>query len=422
MDTALKERFRALCARIEHGNAGLEQINELNRILSATGESISPTVEEAALRIALTHHPDDRPMLQRLCTVKQSLAKMQLADSVELARNVLAGDPNDYWANYNVAVAYLYNWRPIDAWSYALRCTEIDPSQKYGYELLFNIACRIAEPFNVTPRLIRIVDSAQKSYPHLDLYREPDFSKRQQAAICRGIPPMLVNTLPKSGTVYIRGRLSEALDVPFRQLTLAPLYNTPIPSWLEDFGKGGAVAAEHFMATPETVDLLHNARLRRLVIHVRDPRQSALSLLHFQSSQSQYSGPIGTVEGDMFRACADIDGKFRQVCELYLPWTMRWLRSWMSYAHSADRRLDIKFTDYEKNFLQSEDAFFSEMLEFFGIQPSLFDRGRPVSQKHKGHFRKGNPMEWREISSAATQRHISSLMDKNVHEYFGWDE
>ncbi len=384
---------------------------------------ISFEEERNQLIAAIEKYPDDLSLKSRLTTVNHTIAMDLLQDSVQTATEVRSSKPEDYWANYNLALSYLYYWRPMDAWSFALKAVQIDPEQKYGYELLFNIASRISDPAKIMPdttgQLVKIFDQAQKLHPYLDLYREAGFLIRQQTAINKGIPPILINTLPKSGTIYIRGRLSESLDIPYQQLAIAPLYNDPIPSWLDGFSKGGAVAAEHLHANPQTIKLLNQSGLKRLVVHVRDPRQSALSLFHFQAKQSKYGGPVGTVAGDLFRANSDMEEAFRLYCDTFIPWTMNWLRGWIDCADTNNLNFSIKFTTYD-SFLESESRFFSDLLNYFEISSSLFDDSKPLSDKHKEHFRKGGLSEWKEVFSEDTQKHISSLIEEDIRHFFNW--
>lgn len=393
--------------------------------MNNTNRTISLEEEATLLSSAIDVHPQDLALRSRLAAVKQAIALKLVEDSVRLADQVQKGNPSDYWANFNLALSYLYYWRPMDAWSYCLKAIEIDPTQKYGYELLFNIASRISDPArimpNATTQLVSILDKAQRTHPSLDLYREENFLERQQLAIGNKIPPILINTLPKSGTIYIRGRLSEALNIPYQQLAIMPLYNNPIPSWVESFSKGGAVAAEHLVANEETIKLLSHFGINKIIVHVRDPRESALSYFYFQKKQSQYSGPIGTVAGDMFRVHQSSDSAFREHCDTYIPWTMNWLHSWLDYAQSSKNSLSVKFTTYE-DFLKSEDSFFSELMSFFGINRSIFNQNKPLSDKHKQHFRKGELAEWRKTFCKETQEYVSAMMHDDICKYFGWEK
>lgn len=372
--------------------------------------------------VAVTNHNNIK-FKNRILKDRQESAMRQIKEAVKIATKIQEKFPQDYWANYNLAPAYLYYWRPMDAWSYAINAIQIDSNSVHAYELLFNIACRFnnINSSQIITRVVNIFDSAIARNPALDLYREQGFFKRQQAAQQEEITSILINTLPKSGTVYIRGRLSEALNLPFCQLTLAPIYNHPIPSWLELFARGGAIATEHFMADEKTLDLLQGAGLKNIIVHVRDPREAALSLYHFQNKQSQYSGPIGAVAGDMYRGSADFQDNFRDLCSSFIPWTIDWLKGWIDCANDSKNSFNIKFTTYDK-FSESEEEFFKDLLDFYNIDYSLFDWRKPLSEKHKAHFRKGQKAEWREVASPETQKYIWSLMDKDVCEYFGWKE
>lgn len=354
---------------------------------------------------------------------KEDAAMEIISEAVDLAKEVQMKYPNDYWANYNLALAYLYYWRPIDAWSYAINAINIDENIVHGYELLFNIVGRF---YNIRSsefldKVINIFNNAIENNPKLDLYREQDFFQRQQSAKLKNMPSILINTMPKSGTIYIRGRLSEGLNMPFCQLTLAPIYNHPIPSWLNSFISGGAIATEHFALDKKTKILFENAGLRNIIIHVRDPREAALSLYHFHNKQSLYSGPIGTVAGDIYRGFTDFQGNYKDSCKYFIPWTMDWIKNWIECANDSNNNFNIKFFTYDQ-FIESEEKYFKDLMNFFDIDYSLFNKKESISEKHNAHFRKGQRAEWREVASLDTQKYIWSLMDGDVCDYFGWNE
>jgi tetratricopeptide (TPR) repeat protein len=87
---------------------------------------------------------------------------------------------------------------------------------------------------------IDFLDDAVRRLPALAIYRDENFPERQQAALDRTLPPVFLNTLFKSASMYIATRLEVGLNLPRCYMTQAVLSGDRIiPSWLDLFAKGG---------------------------------------------------------------------------------------------------------------------------------------------------------------------------------------
>jgi len=65
----------------------------------------------------------------------------------------------------------------------------------------------------------------------------------------KGIPGIIICTLPKSATVYIRAKLSQGLKLPNYGISLGPfLDQLIIPEIVDKIALGGAVGGSHFSA------------------------------------------------------------------------------------------------------------------------------------------------------------------------------
>jgi hypothetical protein len=242
-----------------------------------------------------------------------------------------------------------------------------------------------------------------------DLWREPDFAERQHAAIRRGLPPVLISTLPKSGSLFILNTLREGLDAPHCALSYIGLFEDLIPRRVDDFRRGGAVAVEHIFPTPRDINLLRQAELRRLVFHTRDVRQVALSFVHHALSDEIDRIP----RAEQLRRRAEAHAR-RDVFErMYLDELAGWLAfldQWAAFL-GTDHGFEIKRTGFD-DLTDDEDAFFRDILDFFGVPASQFDWSVLMRSKQEraGHFRKGERDEWREVLSSRTQERAAELI------------
>lgn len=224
----------------------------------------------------------------------------------------------------------------------------------------------------------------------------------QQRAIDRGIPPVLLITLPKSGSMYILHKLCLGLDTPHIRLTEGAVSRTIVPGWLALLSLGGAIGQEHTDADPANLALLRAVGIRRVAVHVRDPRQSMISNMHheFQRADSvdQRADDLAAREVDETRILANLD----RYLDRYMPRTAAWLRDWMVVADRRD--LDVVFTRF-KDMKADPRALIEKILSHFGVDEIPFDWSvlDVPPKKGKLHFRRGETDEWRRLLSSDQQ-------------------
>ena len=149
-----------------------------------------------------------------------------------------------------------------------------------------------------------------------DLWSSPGFSERQKVAIEREIPSVLIATLPKSGTDFILRTLVSGLDTPHCGLNPVGMSSDLIPSRVHKFALGGAVATCHLRPSPKQIELLEAAGVRKLILHIRDPRQAALSMVHHTVSSQVTHRPafrIASTRRDIQRALICLKGTMSQI-------------------------------------------------------------------------------------------------------------
>ena len=84
--------------------------------------------------------------------------------------------------------------------------------------------------------------------------------------------PILFNTLPKSGTVFINAFLSSLLE---SKTILAPINQFPNSTihWktIENLQNINSFVHGHFPASPENIEVLKN-NFSKVILHLRDPK------------------------------------------------------------------------------------------------------------------------------------------------------
>lgn len=273
-------------------------------------------------------------------------------------------------------------------------------------------------------RLAELFDFFARQRPDLALERSADFFDRQQAAVGRGIPGILFNTMPKSGSIYIWKSLQEALDAPFCRVSLH-LFPTDflVPSWLETLATGGAVCQEHLDASAENLATLAEHAFDRLIVHVRDPRQATLSWVHHVDSL------VGDAEKQRARVHpplpADFDNRsFAERLDWHLdkhfPALIEWTKGWLRARKACGGDTNILFTTYEE-FCRDPTAFYAKIADFYGLDRNILTVDVINLEKTEAlHFRRGLADEWRSVFTEEQQRTVWQQMPGELCDRFGW--
>ena len=105
---------------------------------------------------------------------------------------------------------------------------------------------------------------------------------KRERARRRGIPTIFFNSVEKSGASYIAKALSDSLGLPDWRVDSSAnsRYNLIIRGKLPVIQRGGIVTRPHLPANRTNLILLQRV-LDRLIVHVRDPRQTTLSRVNY---------------------------------------------------------------------------------------------------------------------------------------------
>ena len=167
----------------------------------------------------------------------------------------------------------------------------------------------------------------------------------------RKVPSILINTMPKSGSIYLTRTIATSLGIEYSLTSLVdglfPTYHMN-PAALERFICGAVVRQEHFDASPHNLAMCAHY-VDRLVLHVRDPRQATLSWTHHFNRLRDLdpSSTVGTIRQPPEDYCCwpfkrqldwHIDGHLVSLVE--------WLRQWISAEGKSS--LKILRTQYEE--------------------------------------------------------------------------
>lgn len=250
------------------------------------------------------------------------------------------------------------------------------------------------------------------------------FVERRQTAMLSGLPPMLINTLPKSASESIWNRVAEGLGLPQAHVSIGLFPDCcVIGPRAQMLGQGGLIVKEHIAATPHNLATLARHGMKRIVFHVRDPRQATLSWAHFvrDDVSMRLMAPIwrrlvpgpAVLQQDL---AAAIDWSIAR----YLPLLTEMIEGWIEVERSGAEGIKVLFMDFE-TFRRSEEGYLERVLDFYGIPRERWQASRS-EQAEVVHLRKGEIDEWRRVFTPEQQAAAWAAIPAALSDRFGWTE
>ena len=253
----------------------------------------------------------------------------------------------------------------------------------------------------------------------------PESQVQQAAGIARSVPPLTIVTLPKSGTAFIGETIMGQLDVPRIKVGLSTFpRNMNVPAWVTNHARGGTLAIEHTDASPHNLRTFKDAGIERILVHVRDPRQSLLSWVHHVDLL--LGGQDDLLNQHSPAIPRDYPGyTFEQKMEWHVDNTfgdrVTWIDEWLGAERDPGNGLILSFKTYEQ-FHEAPERYFDAVYEFFEVTQLVGASEMEVEPTLSNHFRRGETDEWRRVFTDSQQRRMTAKMSDDHFERFGWDK
>ncbi len=246
------------------------------------------------------------------------------------------------------------------------------------------------------------------------------FVERRRSGIERGLPSMLINTVPKSASESIWNRLAEGLGLGQCHLSLGLFPDCcVIPARVHSAAEGGLVIKEHIRATAHNLRHLAAEGFTKVVFHVRDPRQAVLSWAHFvhDDVSMRLMGPVWrkiVPPADTLRA--ELPILIDWSIDIYLPQLVDFMLGWTRLARDPQAEIEVLFLTFEQ-FRTEPDRYFEQILSFYGVDPGGFARD---AEAEVVHLRKGLIEEWRDVFTDKQKQRAWGSIPADLAEQFGW--
>ncbi len=248
-----------------------------------------------------------------------------------------------------------------------------------------------------------------------------EFSTRREKSIERGLPALVISTLPKSASESIWNKLAQGLGLAQCYFSLGLFPDCClVPSRVVEAAKGGVAVKEHIGPTAHNLATLRDAGIDRLIVHHRDPRQAALSWAHFVRDDvgKRVMGPLWRkIVPPAGTLAASMEELIDWCLEHYLPLQIEFLAGWRTIAAQADPPLSVLFMSFE-SFLAEPETYFAEVLKFYDISRADFAAD---AKAETVHLRKGETEEWRSVFTEAQRKRAWEILPPEMARDYGWE-
>lgn len=252
------------------------------------------------------------------------------------------------------------------------------------------------------------------------------------------IPGILLNTIPKSGSISIWSGLYSGLKVPRLRVGCgigSLRHQNSDPEKVNRLVQGSCVAQEHLPAIFSNLSVFQESGLEKMLLHVRDPRQALLSWVHHMDRMNEKEG-IEPMEYPLCDNYFNLNHSEQIKCEAYfsktleekigihidhyLPILVNWLTGWLDVLENDSSCLEIKITYFE-DLKNNPVKFYEDILGFYDIDPDKFEMPA-TPEKGINHFRKGEVDEFRTVFNEQQLEKSVELMPERLFSTFGWEK
>ena len=246
-----------------------------------------------------------------------------------------------------------------------------------------------------------------------------------ETSIGKKMSYILLNTLPKSGSVFIRNSIIENkkakhvnISDGFALVDQLQLRNTI--DFIEN--KECVIAQNHMDLSEINKNIIEYLNLK-INLHIRDPRQAMLSWIHHlnritgKDYRSEHTlRMIPRVPQNYFSK--SLEEQIDWNISYYLPSLMNWIEKWVIYAERNSK--SILITEY-KELKDSPLDLINKIFTFFEFDKyegsSLPDIGNKIDDNH---IRVGSANEWENIFTEKQKIKSSSIISKDFCYKFNW--
>jgi hypothetical protein len=229
-----------------------------------------------------------------------------------------------------------------------------------------------------------------------------ELHRLQHSAKERGIPSLLIASMPRSASASLTQTLATMLEAPLMRVSSGQIPNYfLVPRWLNCFSPGGAVAHDHFGAAPFNLKTLRDCGCYEGFVRVRDPRAAAASMTRLLNRRFGAPQHV-TYESQMI-----------QLCEQYfIPWIAGWLT-----AADAAAGLTIHWLAQPSSAIA---AMTRQVLTVLVAKYPALEQFVAVDVAEvRANYVTGDEQAWRKDIGTSGQQRLWQAIPQNVKDFLG---
>ena len=236
---------------------------------------------------------------------------------------------------------------------------------------------------------------------------------------------IFLNTLPKSGSVYIRNTLTKIINAKNHEIGNGyALYDQlHIKKTINFFESSkNTITQNHIECSSININVIEKFNLK-INVHVRDPRQAMLSWIHHLDRitgedylSEHILGALPLIPEDYF--LRSLEQKIDWHIDNYLEHLVQWIRKWVNYA--TMNKDTVLLTEYNE-LKEKPVELLNKILSFFDFQDTVIDELPNIGKNiNDTHIRSGTSDEWLSVFSKRQKIKSSRMIDEDLIKKFNW--
>jgi hypothetical protein len=216
----------------------------------------------------------------------------------------------------------------------------------------------------------------------------------------RGLPSILLASMPRSASASLSQSLSATLDTPILRVSAGHFPDFwVIKHWVDCVSSGGAITHDHFGASAFNLKVLNECNRREIFVLIRDPRAAAASDTNLSLTLYREKPSAELIEAGI------IDGAVRS----YYPWIV----DWMAAERTSGLRIHwLKWDDLRKNMAGTVARILRNFLPAYPAVERFLAASKVVKANHVA----GDNEAWRSAVSPAGQKYLWQTMPTGLAE------
>ena len=170
------------------------------------------------------------------------------------------------------------------------------------------------------------------------------------------------------------------------------------------------------------LEISERFKIRKILVHVRDPRQTILSWLEFLPRIIEQYDPVQAKHYNIPKNYLKFSQK-KQLDWLVDNWynvQVEWINEWVNvYKNHPWFKTQIHFSTFE-NLKKNQKVFFNNILDFYSIDKKNFEYPKKPEREGDRNFREGKTNTWKNELDKNQLKRLEKQTPEQLLNFFKW--